>query len=179
MNDSEFETHLRSLLRPVAPSADLRERIGEDLANAGRKLPHYSGRVERPAKVGFCHALIRDFGWACAGATAALAVLALLYGKQTPSKSAATNPVQLATIPTANEPVATTPTTNTFEHNETTNELVSTQGSDQLVETDDGPAREVRYTYLERHEWSNPHTGARVYLEVPREDIYLLPVSLQ
>lgn len=189
MNDSEFETHLRSLLRPVAPSADLRERIGEDLANAGRKLPHYSGRVERPAKVGFFHALIRDFGWACAGATAALAVLALLHGKQTPSKPAATNPVQLATIltatiptattPTANEPVATTPTANTFEHNETTNELVSTQGSDQLVETDDGPAREVRYTYLERHEWSNPHTGARVYLEVPREDIYLLPVSLQ
>ncbi|MEI9894844.1 MAG: hypothetical protein WDN28_13410 [Chthoniobacter sp.] len=47
------------------------------------------------------------------------------------------------------------------------------------METDDGPAREVRYTYLERHAWSNPHTGARVYLEVPREDVYLLPVSLQ
>ena len=86
------------------------------------------------------------------------------------------------TAPAASAPVASTssPTsTNAFEHDETTNELVSTQGSDQLVETDDGPAREVRYTYLERHEWSNPHTGARVYLEVPREDIYLLPVSLQ
>ena len=174
MNDSEFETHLRSLLRPVAPSADLRGRIGEDLEEISQKLPAYSGRIERPAKSGFFHVLMRDFGWACAGAAAVLAVLALLPAKQTPSNPVSSNSSQLA-----NTPVATVPTTNTFEHNETTNELVSTQGSDQVIETDDGPAREVRYTYLERHEWSNPHTGARVYLEVPREDIYLLPVSLQ
>lgn len=169
MNDSEFETHLRGLLRPVAPSADLRTRIGEELSSEASKLPAYSGRIERSAKRGFLTVLIRDFGWACAGAAAALAILALLPAKQALSR--ATQP--------ASTPVAATAAANTFEHNETTNELVSTQGSDQLVETDDGPAREVRYTYLERHEWSNPHTGARVYLEVPREDVYLLPVSLQ
>ena len=169
MNDSEFENHLRGLLRPVAPSADLRERVGEELADISGKLPTYSGRIERPAKRGFLYVLMRDFGWACAGAAAALAVLATLPARQT-----STNPAQ----PT-NAPVAATPATNTFEHNETTNELVSTQDSDQLIETTDGPAREVHYTYLERHEWSNPHTGARVYLEVPREDVYLLPVSLQ
>ena len=50
---------------------------------------------------------------------------------------------------------------------------------DDLIETSEGPAREVRYTYRERHEWSNPKTGARVVLEVPREDVYLLPASLQ
>ncbi len=170
MNDSEFENHLRSVLRPVVPSADLKARIGEELGDLGRKLPAYSGRIERPSKRGFLTVLIRDFGWACGGAVAALAVLALLPAKQVVSTQ--TQPL--------NTPVASAATTaNTFEHNETTNELVSTQGSDQLVETDDGPAREVRYTYLERHEWSNPHTGARVYLEVPREDVYLLPVSLQ
>ena len=77
------------------------------------------------------------------------------------------------------EPSAAVAEANTFEHDETTNELVATQDSEQVVETDDGPAREVRYTYLERHAWSNPSTGARVYLEVPREDVYLIPVSLQ
>lgn len=170
MNDSEFENHLRSVLRPVAPSADLKARIGEKLGGLGGKLPAYSGRIERSAGRGFLTILVRDFGWACGGALAALAVLALLPAKQAVSTLARP----------ANAQVASTATTaNTFEHNETTNELVSTQGSDQLVETDDGPAREVRYTYLERHEWSNPHTGARVYLEVPREDVYLLPVSLQ
>ena len=80
---------------------------------------------------------------------------------------------------TSSEAPATVTDANTFEHDETTHELVATQDSEQVVETDDGPAREVHYSYLERHAWSNPSTGARVYLEVPREDVYLVPVSLQ
>jgi hypothetical protein len=147
----------------------LRARIGGELSKGALEPLAYSGRIERPTRRSLFYVLMRDFGWACAGAAAALAVLALLPGRHT--TPAPTN--------TASEPVATAATTNAFEHDETTHELVSTQGSDELVETDDGPAREVRYTYLERHEWSNPHTGARVYLEVPREDVYLLPVSLQ
>ena len=66
-----------------------------------------------------------------------------------------------------------------FEHAETTRELVSTEDSGELFETDEGPVREVRYSYLEHHAWANPRTGARVELEVPREDVFLLPVSLQ
>ena len=168
MNDTEFENHLRGLLRPAPASAELRARIREDL-RAGVTKPHaYSGRLT-PPKRSFLHVLLRDFGWACTGAAAVLAVMATLPTKQT---------VQNATTAPGEAP-ATVSQTNTFEHNETTNELVGTQDSDQLVETDGGPAREVRYSYLERHEWSNPSTGARVYLEVPREDVYLLPVSLQ
>jgi len=99
-----------------------------------------------------------------------LAVLAILHGKplSQPTASVAANPPAAATA----EPAA-------FEHDETTHELVSTENSDQLIETDEGPAREVRYSYVERHAWSNPQTGARVVLEVPREDVYLVPVSLQ
>jgi len=172
MNDTEFENHLRGLLRPAAPTSDLRERIREDLGTTAAGLPAYSGSLPRP-KRSFLQVLLRDFGWACAGAAAALAVLALLPAKQTPQ-----TPVS---VPGETPVVATTANAqaNTFEHDETTNELVAAQDSEQLVETTDGPAREVHYTYLERHAWSNPHTGARVYLEVPREDVYLLPVSLQ
>jgi hypothetical protein len=165
MNDTEFENHLRGLLRPAAPSPDLRERIREDVGAAATKRPAYSGALPRP-KRSFLQILLRDFGWACTGAAAALAVLAVLPSKQAP-----------VSVPA--ETSTATAQTNTFEHDETTNELVATQDSEQLVETNDGPAREVHYTYLERHAWSNPHTGARVYLEVPREDVYLLPVSLQ
>jgi hypothetical protein len=169
MNDSELENHLRGLLRPMPASAELRTRIGEELGAGAARPRAWSGRLARPTRGGFFFVLMRDFGWACTGAAAALAVLALLPTKQAPA-----GPANAAVNASA-----TAATGNTFEHDETTHELVSTQNSDQLVETDDGPAREVRYTYLERHEWSNPRTGARVYLEVPREDVYLLPVSLQ
>jgi len=167
MNDTELENHLRDLLRPAAPSPELRERIRGDLGGTMKKLPAYSGTIPRP-KRSFTQMLMQNFGWACTGAAAVLAVMAVLPSKQAPVTEIA--PVQMA---------ENTAKTNTFEHDETTNELVATQDSEQLVETTDGPAREVHYTYLERHAWSNPQTGARVYLEVPREDVYLLPVSLQ
>jgi hypothetical protein len=170
MNDTEFEARLRGLLHPTPPSAELRRRIREEFQAAVAEPHATAGRLIRPAKRSFLQVLFRDFGWACAGAAAALAVLALLPAKQVPANS---------TSSPSEATAAAVPATNAFEHDETTNELVATQDSDQLVETTDGPAREVRYTYLERHAWSNPHTGARVYLEVPREDVYLLPVSLQ
>jgi hypothetical protein len=178
MNDAEFENHLRNALRPVAPSAELRERIREELPPPATAARAYAGRLPRPQAHGFWKVLLRDFGWACAGAAAALAVLALWPSRQTP--------VSVPTLSTGTGDLAvntkpSTPATgaNTFEHDETTNELVSSPDIGALVETNDGPAREVRYTYLERQEWSNPHTGARVYLEVPREDVYFVPVSLQ
>ncbi|HSI12559.1 MAG TPA: hypothetical protein VK961_10965 [Chthoniobacter sp.] len=167
MNDTEFENQLRGLLNPAAPSLALRMRIREGLGTTPAKPPAYSGAVLRP-KRSFLHILLRDFGWACAGAAAVLTVVALLPSKQAP-----------VSVPGETTTAAAAAPTNTFEHDETTNELVAAQDSEQLVETNDGPAREVHYTYLERHAWSNPHTGARVYLEVPREDVYLLPVSLQ
>jgi len=171
MNDADFEKKLRQLLRPAEPSPDLHARIRQDLpaADAPPQTPA-SGRLVPSPQPGFLFRLLRDFGWACAGAAAVLAVLAILHGKplSQPTASVAANPPAAATA----EPAA-------FEHDETTHELVSTENSDQLIETDEGPAREVRYSYVERHAWSNPQTGARVVLEVPREDVYLVPVSLQ
>jgi hypothetical protein len=172
MNDAELENHLRGLLRPASPSAELRERIDGQLQAGAARSHAYFGRLATPAKRSFLYILLRDFGWACAGAAAALAVLAMLPAKLAPTGTP-------NTPGTPGEPSTTVATANTFEHDETTNELVATQDSEQVVETDDGPAREVRYSYLERHEWSNPATGARVYLEVPREDVYLVPVALQ
>ncbi len=57
--------------------------------------------------------------------------------------------------------------------------MVSVKNSDELLETENGTVREVRYTYLEHMTWAHPVTGARLEIEVPREDVYFLPVSLQ
>ena len=61
MNDTEFENHLRDLLRPVAPSPELRERIREDLGRTLTKLPAYSGPIPRP-KRSFLQMLMQNFG---------------------------------------------------------------------------------------------------------------------
>jgi len=160
MNDSEFEDELRNLLPPAAPSTGLRARIDREL-NAPHTIPHHSGQFR------FVR-LLRDFSWACAGAIAALLALAFLPLR----------PANATSKPASPAPVAQAGTS-AFEHEESSKELLNAEDSDQVVETDDGPAREVRYNYRERHEWANPQTGARIVLEVPREDVYLMPVALQ
>lgn len=174
MSDSELEQNLRNLLRPPAPSADLKLRIAQQLrpGSEQQSIPA-AGRLTVPSRPSFLQRFLHDFGWACAGAVAALVVLAFWHGLHIPAPAASSASVATTSPAPASVPPAA------FEHDETTNELVSTEDSDQIVETDDGPARAVRYSYVERHAWSNPQTGARVVLEVPREDVYLLPVSLQ
>jgi hypothetical protein len=175
MNDAEFEKNLRQL-RPAQPSADLKARIRRDLL-APDVLPEkpVAERFAAASLSGLFLRLLRDFGWACAGAAAVLVVLALLHGWP---RSVST-PTAVATAAAANPKPVEAAEPAAFEHDETTHDLVSTEGSDEVIETDEGPAREVRYSYVERHAWSNPQTGARVVLEVPREDVYLVPISLQ
>jgi hypothetical protein len=171
MNDAEFENNLRQLLQPAQPSADLEARIRKVLL-APDVLPEKPA-TERFAGMsvsGLFLRLLRDFGWACAGAAAVLVAIAVFHSRPRSESTPTT---------TSNPPAVDTAKPAAFEHDETTHDLVSTEDSDQLIETEEGPARQVRYSYVERHAWSNPQTGARVVLEVPREDVYLVPVSLQ
>ena len=48
-----------------------------------------------------------------------------------------------------------------------------------IYEDDQEPARLVRYSTLEHHVWTHPRTGARLEVEVPREDIVLIPIAMQ
>ncbi|MEI9894845.1 MAG: hypothetical protein WDN28_13415 [Chthoniobacter sp.] len=100
MNDTEFESHLRGLLRPVAPSAELRERIRENLGARVAKAHAYSGRLTS-SKRGIWQVLLRDFGWACAGAAAALAIFAVW-----PARPAAVSPASPASPSSAPPPAA-------------------------------------------------------------------------
>lgn len=167
MNESEFEKNLAAL-HPTAPSPKLAERIREELAKpAPVGTGPRAGLLGRPMHKGLILRMVRDFGWACAGAATAFAMIAIAHHWQAP-------------IPQSVEPTAASMTRDdAFEHAETIRELVSTEDSSELLETEEGPVRQIRYSYLERHAWANPRTGARVELEVPREDVFLLPVSMQ
>jgi len=61
---------------------------------------------------------------------------------------------------------------------ESTDELIATD-DEGLIYEDGSPQRQLRMTYLEHHTWTNPRTGAVIEMEVPREDIVLMPVAMQ
>ncbi len=167
MNDSELEDQLRTL-RPAAPSARLEERVRRELsalAAAAAPIPH-AGVIARGARESRAWRWWRDLGWAVAGAAAALAAGVFI----SPRESVVSNPSP-APAPEVRE--------SAFEPAGSTSELLAAEDSGQLLETTEGPVREVRYSFRERHAWTNPQTGARMEIEVPRQDVYLVPVSLQ
>jgi hypothetical protein len=175
MNDSDLEDQLRAL-SPVAPSADLAARIGRQLAATASSVPT-AGVIARPARTVFTLRWWGNLGWAGAGAAAALAGVLFFSTAQ----KAVTPPIVASTEPQP-QPVANVepvPEDQAFEPAETSRELIAVNKSNELLETEDGTVREVRYTYLERLAWAHPGTGARLEIEVPREDVYLMPVSLQ
>ena len=178
MNDSDFEDQLRAL-SPAAPSADLAERIGRQLA-ATPLSARTAGVLPRPARTAPGFGWLRNLGWAIAGAAATFA--AMLTFSSAPRNEAASAetsfnaPVVAATQVAEEKPAEEE---QAFEPTESSRELIAVDDSKELLETEDGPVREVRYTYLERLAWAHPGTGARLEVEVPREDVYLLPVSLQ
>ena len=169
-NESEFENQLRAL-RPLAPSPALEESIARQLAPA-RTL----ATVEVPAAVvrrrdleierpGFFDRIFPGLGWALAGAAAAVAVFAAVSHFDQPAASSAASPLA------ATEP--------DFEPEDITHELVSAEDGGVIYEDEQEPARLVRYTTLEHHVWTHPVTGARLEVEVPREDIVLIPIAMQ
>ncbi len=170
-NESEFENQLHAL-RPLAPSPALEESIARQLA-AGRALAtvepraaairHREIAVDRPS---FFDRIFPGLRWAVAGAVAAVAVIAAVsHFSDKPAASPSTSTVA------AVEP--------DFEPEGITRELVSAEDGGVVYENEQEPARLVRYTTLERHVWTHPLTGARLEVEIPREDIVLVPIAMQ
>jgi len=150
-----------------------------------------------------------NLGWAIAGAASAVAVIALCPQKPAPEKRETPQTSQtsdarmaaplerrnLSSTPLASAESSATPVsfvpipaslpvgsgeTNDFQTVETTRELISTEEEGQvLYRNGNTPMRQVRSRYREHHSWTNPRTGARVDIEIPREDVFLKPISLQ
>ena len=173
MKESDLENELRGL-RPIAPSTSLEDRIAADLGErrvvvaAPRALrAPGAGVIARPSAPGFFGPWLRGLGWALAGATAAVALL-LHFQKAKPSEKPA--PSAIAAVDDDAE---------SFLPAESEREFVDADDSGILYGAGEEPLREIRYRSLERYAWINPDTGARVEVEVPREDVVLMPVAMQ
>ena len=170
MNESDFEKELRAL-EPIAPSAALESRIDAQLPSR-----HALATVEaqatiirrgrRAADEGWITRLLPGLGWAFAGAAAALTIASSVQSFDKPART--TLPAEALT---AIEP--------DFEPEGISREMVSAEDDGVVYADEQEPARLVRYNSLERHLWIHPVTGARLEIEIPREDVVLMPVAMQ
>jgi hypothetical protein len=179
MNESDFEQELRAL-QPSMPSMDLAERIARDLqmempavANgaivpvpAAIVMPMpTAGILSRPRPQRPPWAWLRGLGWACTGAAAVFAILVFTRTPALTTKPAATTPTLASTAE--------------FQPAEATSELVEAEDQGFVYGEDQTAQRQFRLVYKERHSWTNLATGAVLEVEVPREDIVLMPVAMQ
>ncbi len=168
MNESDFENELRKL-RPTTPSNRLEEQIARDLAaTTTAPDPHSyprSGTISRKKESPIMR-LLSGLGWACGGAAVAVLVTTTMYSTP-PSPQAGTQTERAIEVE------------NVFEPAESSRELLATEDSGVIYTEEEEPTRVVRYNSMERYVWANPTTGARIEVEVPREDVVLLPVSFQ
>ena len=160
MNDSDLENELRAL-HPAAPSADLKNRIAADFA----ALSASAAPRPQPVHESLLARILRPLFWASAGAAAAVAVMTL----NAPPPAAVP---QLAATPVRDNAAD-------FSSPETTRELLGAEQSEVRYVADQGPVREVRASYLEHHTWTDPRTGGRVEIAIPREDVFLQPIAMQ
>ena len=164
MNDHNLEQLLRNMI-PAAPSADLTERVRQDIQLAdlfrnaagqdqptasGRRLPTWISRVS----------------WAAMGAAAAIALSNTLHrmdskGETPPVASIATNSLKPA--PTLSS----------------TREFVGIDDGGIVYSSDGEPGKLVSVSSIERHHWVDPKDGAEYTLEVPQEESVLVPLSFQ
>jgi hypothetical protein len=176
MSESEFEAELRTL-HPAPPSNTLELAIARELEGGPRavavRAPASGTIVRAEPRASFWGGLL----WALGGAAvAAITILAWPAGHGHDSGPLASNhPVTPVTPPSSVQPAAT----EYFEPLESARQVVATEESEIFYDGADGPSQVVRYSSVERHSWTNPTTGALVEVEVPREDLLLVPVSYQ
>lgn len=169
MNESDLEKELRSLL-PAKPSARLAERIAAEL-NTPVAHPHEpaAGLLTRPPKESRASRFMRPWALAISGVAAVvIGFLAVALWM----KPGTANTVSKPGLAPAVFALSETP-------DESVDELIDARDEGLVFGEDEEPQRQVRMVYLERHTWTNPQTGAVVEIEVPREDIVLMPVAMQ
>jgi hypothetical protein len=160
MNDKTLEHRLQAL-RPTEPSADLWQRVDQDMALAEmfrttEPAAAPSLRTTWPAAV----------LWSSLGAAAAIAVLSLTplasFLPQPQAKLAATA-IGIGTILPIN----------------TSREYLEVEDDGIVLTNPQDPQRQVRLHSLERRSWIDPSTGAEYTIEEPQVESMILPASYQ
>jgi hypothetical protein len=164
MNEPEFEEQLRAI-RPAAPRRAVEDRIAAEIGRAPTV-----GTLQPPAR-SLLARLLPGLGWSAAGAAIGIAtMLALgLTQERLPAQSNSVTSTQASSA----EATEIAASDMELEH-----EVLDVEEQGIVDGTDAGPSRLVRYESMERRRWSDG-TGAVTVLEVPREDLVLIPVSFQ
>jgi hypothetical protein len=164
MNDTEFEHSLRRF-RPGPPSAGLRSKIAAELAARGQSAAVAHGLRWRK---NLLQKILFGLGSAAAGAAA------MYFATLQPQ------PERLASAGEIDPAAAESPSLAWPEDGiQTGRELLSAEDDGWLVEASSEPQRRLRVRYLERLRWTLPGTGSVVEVEMPREDVVLIPVVMQ
>jgi len=174
MNEPDFEQELRGL-KPIRPSRELESKIARELAPVATSRS-WSTSERRT----LLERLLPALGWSVLGAAAA--VVAMLSMNLAKGGLQAKLPIGNSTEPTAK---LATPTPTNSAVAQTGMPASSTVTGDVLEANDEGlfdgvigVARRVRYSSVERRSWQDA-SGAVTMVEVPREDVVVVPVSVQ
>jgi hypothetical protein len=168
----ELETELKSL-RPRRPSAQLPGRIERELATAPVDPRYTPATTLRSWKW---------FGWRPAGVVAALALVATLgiVNFKRPQPAAATSrPVAAEANPERGNAARDSIAHRDHYQPVMAINVLYDMKDEGLVRLDgDIPARRLRYRYLDTYTWKSPRGNASLKWSVPRDEIRVLPASM-
>ena len=170
----ELEAELAAL-RPRPPEPAWFDRIELDVAAPALAA---SGRRARGYATATNLSSWKWLAWRTAGVAAAFALIAaggLVWWQLRPGP-APTPTATLAASPAGFVRTAGA-TRNRYEPVSATNVLYDLQAED-LANVGDEPARRVVVRYLDTYTWKNPATKASLTWSVPRDEVRVLPASL-
>jgi len=163
MEESDFEIELRTF-RPTAPS----KTLSEDVARALSESVPTAGVLDHLRDRGSFRSVFRPLVWAIGGAAAAAALIVSSRTAIEPREVSRPAPVIGFASPGGLQPVSTA------------RSLIDAQEEEFVCDDAlEEPMRRVRFVFLERHTWADEESGAFIEVEVPREDIFLVPVAMQ
>lgn len=171
----ELEAELKSL-RLQRPAPALLDRIGRELAASESTAP-VSPRYTAATNLNSWKWL----GWRTAGVAAAIALVVAVswMNLEQIAPAPGTPPDKVAgASPTQQTPVVRAPTTDGYQPVAAANVLYDLKDEGTVYVDGVTPARRVRYRYMDTYTWKNPRNNASLKWSVPRDEIRVIPASL-
>ncbi|HVZ65222.1 MAG TPA: hypothetical protein VG936_11670 [Lacunisphaera sp.] len=170
----ELEAELKSL-RLHGSSAGLKERIARELA-ADEKTASVRRYTSATNLGGW-----KWHGWKLAGLAAIVAIIAAASWRNLSIHETAVSTLPPAARRTAAAPgtsIANVVAPTRFPEVAATNVLYDMKDEGTIYLDDDRSARRVRYRFLDTYTFRNPRTNASLKWSVPRDEIRVIPATL-